>query len=75
MVVILLVFVTLLVDAINNVLVKVIVVVIPEIVHVNLIVHVIVMETVEIALVTAMAIHVVIVVVKEIVHVIAMVIA
>ena len=46
MVVILLVFVTLLVDAINNVLVKVIVVVIPEIVHVNLTVHVIVMEIV-----------------------------
>ena len=44
MVVILLVFVTLLVDAINNVLVKVIVVVIQEIVHVNLTVHVIVME-------------------------------
>ena len=46
MVVILLVFVTLLVDAINNVLVKVIVVVIQEIVHVNLTVHVIVMEIV-----------------------------
>ena len=46
MVVILLVFVTLLVDAINNVLVKIIVVVIQEIVHVNLTVHVIVMEIV-----------------------------
>lgn len=46
MVVILLVFVILLVDAINNVLVKVIVVAILEIVHVNLTVHVIVMGTV-----------------------------
>lgn len=46
MVVILLVFATLLVDVINNVLVKVIVVAILEIVHVNLIVHVIVMGTV-----------------------------